>query len=174
MLQVIAICVGASFGAFGGRLDIMRRFDPTSPEAFGHGGTFNNNILSMSAGYAGLTRVLTREASERFNRLGDRLRRDMQERIDAHGIAASTTGYGSLFNLHFLPADQVSPAAVEAVDRRPGKLWHLEMMLAGQYVTPRGMIALSLPHGDAEIDALVAAFDQFLLDYSTVLPQVSR
>jgi len=40
----------------------MDRFDPTSPQAFGHGGTFNNNILSMAAGYAGLSRVLTRKA----------------------------------------------------------------------------------------------------------------
>lgn len=161
---------GASFGAFGGRADLMDRFDPTSPEAFGHGGTFNNNILSMAAGHAGLTKVLTREASARFNALGDRLRRAMQEKIDAHGVAATMTGCGSLFNLHFLPGDAVNPAAVEAADRRPGKLWHLEMMLAGQYVTPRGMIALSLPHGDAEADGLVAAFDRFLGDYRGVLP----
>jgi glutamate-1-semialdehyde 2,1-aminomutase len=162
---------GASFGAFGGRADIMDRFDPTTPHAFGHGGTFNNNILSMSAGHAGLTQVLTAEASARFNGLGDRLRRAMQARIDAHGVAASMVGHGSLFNLHFLPAGHVTPAAVESVDQRPGKLWHLEMMLAGQYVTPRGMIAMSLPHGEAEADGLVAAFDRFLEDYRSVLPR---
>ncbi|MDT8854335.1 aminotransferase class III-fold pyridoxal phosphate-dependent enzyme [Paracoccaceae bacterium Fryx2] len=164
---------GASFGAFGGRADIMARFDPASDHAFGHGGTFNNNIISMTAGHAGLSQVLTREASARFNALGDRLRLAMQAMIDAHGIAACMTGCGSLFNLHFLPADQVTPAAVEHADPRPGKLWHLEMMLAGQYVTPRGMIALALPHGETEADAFLAAFERFLTDHRTILPGVA-
>ncbi len=164
---------GASFGAFGGRADLMDRFDPTSAHAFGHGGTFNNNIISMTAGYVGLTEVLTREASDRFNALGERLKTAMQDRIDAHGIAACTTGYGSLFNLHFLPRDQVTPAAVEHADRRPLKLWHMEMMLAGQYVTPRGMIALALPHTQAHADGLVAALDRFLTDYRSILPKAA-
>lgn len=162
---------GASFGAFGGRADIMDRFDPAAPDAFSHGGTFNNNILSMAAGHTGLTQVLTAEASARFNALGDRLRLAMQGRIDAHGVAACMTGIGSLFNLHFLPKGRVTPASVERVDTRPGKLWHLEMMLAGQYVTPRGMFALSLPHSDADADGLVAAFDRFLEDYRSILPK---
>lgn len=164
---------GASFGAFGGRADIMSRFDPTGPGCFGHGGTFNNNIISMSAGHAGLTKVLTPEASRRVNALGERLRADMQDRIDFHGVAAVMTGYGSLFNLHFLRRGELSPAAVEAADPRPGKLWHLEMMLAGQYVTPRGMIAMALPHDDAAADGLVAAFDRFLEDYRSVLPKAA-
>ena len=149
----------------------MDRFDPQSPAAFSHGGTFNNNILSMAAGYAGLTKVLTPEASVRFNALGDRLRLAMQDRIDAHGVAAEMTGQGSLFNLHFLPKGSVQPATVESADPRPGKLWHLEMMLAGQYVTPRGMIAMSLPHADADVDGLTTAFDRFLEDYRTILPK---
>ncbi|HXC89829.1 MAG TPA: aminotransferase class III-fold pyridoxal phosphate-dependent enzyme, partial [Stellaceae bacterium] len=33
---------GMSFGAFGGRPDIMERFDPRRPDAFQHAGTFNN------------------------------------------------------------------------------------------------------------------------------------
>lgn len=165
---------GASFGAFGGREDLMERFNPTSPNAFGHGGTFNNNIISMAAGYTGLSKVLTRDASDRFNALGEAMKQGMQACIDAHGIAACTTGYGSLFNLHFLRAATVTPAAVEAVDPRPGKLWHLEMMLAGQYVTPRGMIALALPHTQTETDGLLNAFDRFLTDYRSILPKASQ
>lgn len=115
--------------------------------------------------------MLTAEASARLNALGDRLRLAMQDRIDAHGVAACTTGYGSLFNLHFLPKGRVTPATVERVDPRPRKLWHMEMMLAGQYVTPRGMVALSLPHTDADAAGLVAAFDRFLEDHRSVLPK---
>ena len=95
-----------------------QRFDPVRTGAFSHGGTFNNNVISMAAGLTGLTEVLTNEASARFNALGDRLRMAMQDCIDAHRIAACTTGYGSLFNLHFLPKGSVTPATVESGDGR--------------------------------------------------------
>jgi glutamate-1-semialdehyde 2,1-aminomutase len=163
---------GVSFGAFGGRADLMNRFDPADAHAFSHGGTFNNNIFSMAAGFAGLTKVLTQAASERFNALGERLKTSLQQVLDRHAIAATVTGYGSLMNLHFLPNREVTPANVEAGDKRGLNLWHVEMMLAGQYVAPRGMIALALPHTAADIDGLVAATDKFCLDYRTVLPTV--
>ena len=38
------IAGGLTIGAFGGRADIMARFDPSRPDAFPHGGTFNNNV----------------------------------------------------------------------------------------------------------------------------------
>jgi glutamate-1-semialdehyde 2,1-aminomutase len=165
---------GASFGAFGGRAELMDRFDPQAPGAFSHGGTFNNNIISMAAGLTGLTRVLTPEASARFNGLGERLKADLQAAADRHGVAATVTGYGSLLNLHFIDRAAVSPAAVEAADRRPLKLWHLEMMLGGQYVTPRGMLALALPHEPAHVAGLVQAFDRFLDDHAALLPRAGQ
>ena len=42
---------GASFGAFGGRGDVMALFDPARPGALPHAGTFNNNVVSMAAGH---------------------------------------------------------------------------------------------------------------------------
>ena len=51
---------GMSFGAFGGRADIMDLFDPRRPDALPHAGTFNNNVLTMSAGLAGLTESIRR------------------------------------------------------------------------------------------------------------------
>jgi glutamate-1-semialdehyde 2,1-aminomutase len=44
---------GSSFGAFGGRADVMELFDPARPGALPHAGTFNNNVVSMAAGHAG-------------------------------------------------------------------------------------------------------------------------
>src|SRR5215831_19384740 len=52
---------GMSFGAFGGRADLMERFDPRRPDAFQHAGTFNNNVLTMNAGLVGLTEIYTPE-----------------------------------------------------------------------------------------------------------------
>jgi glutamate-1-semialdehyde 2,1-aminomutase len=44
------------------------------------------------------------------------------------------------------------------------------MLLRGQYVTPRGMIALSLPFTRADIDRFTGIFDEFLTDYRSILP----
>src|SRR5207248_4663534 len=65
---------GMSFGAFGGRRDLMERFDPRRPDAFQHAGTFNNNVLTMNAGLVGLTEIYTPERSRALNAAGDRLR----------------------------------------------------------------------------------------------------
>ena len=70
---------GMSFGAFGGRADIMDLFDPRRPDALPHAGTFNNNVLTMSAGLAGLTEVYTPDAARALNARGDALR----ERLNA-------------------------------------------------------------------------------------------
>ncbi|MFI5015075.1 MAG: aspartate aminotransferase family protein, partial [Hyphomicrobiales bacterium] len=66
---------GMSFGAFGGRADLMGRYDPRRPDALPHAGTFNNNILTMSAGLAGMTEIFTPEAARRLTALGEDLRR---------------------------------------------------------------------------------------------------
>ena len=61
---------GMTIGAFGGRAEIMARFDPARPDAYPHGGTFNNNVIAMAAGHAALTSVLTTEAQSAHERAG--------------------------------------------------------------------------------------------------------
>ncbi len=162
---------GASFGAFGGRADLMDRFDPQSPNAFSHGGTFNNNILSMTAGYAGFTRVLTEAASRRMNDIGDRLRERLNDCLARHEVQGIVIGRGSLMNIHFVPGPVHTPAQLEAADPAVLDLWHVEMLLRGQHVTPRGMLALSLPFGEAEAEGFIAAFDDFLATHRQILPR---
>lgn len=163
---------GASFGCFGGRADIMDRFDPSKTNAFSHGGTFNNNLLSMAGGMAGFTKVLTEEASLALNAQGDRLRQGLQALLDRHGVLATATGYGSLMNLHFVGGPIENPAVLDHGDHRYLSLFHVEMLLRGFYLAPRGMIALSLPFKDAEAAAFLDAVDDFLTLNRQLLPQV--
>jgi glutamate-1-semialdehyde aminotransferase len=90
---------GLSFGAFGGRTDLMSRFDPSRPDALQHGGTFNNDVLTMAAGAAGLTQVLTDDEIGRLNALGDRLRDRLNAFAAERDIEFCATGYGSLVGL---------------------------------------------------------------------------
>jgi glutamate-1-semialdehyde 2,1-aminomutase len=153
---------GLSFGAFGGRADLMRRFDPSRPDALQHGGTFNNDVLTMAAGAAGLTLVLTDAELERLNALGDRLRQRLNSFAAEHHLEFCATGYGSLVGLHFAPGPVRNERDVpEAAEFRT--LLHLHMLERGFSYGRRGFISLSLPLEEADIDRFAAAVEEFLL-----------
>jgi glutamate-1-semialdehyde 2,1-aminomutase len=152
---------GLSFGAFGGRAELMSRFDPSRPDALQHGGTFNNDVLTMAAGAAGLTRILTREAIARLNALGDRLRDRLNSFASGRGIDFCATGIGSLVGLHFARGPIRSEADVPVAAELRGLL-HLHMLECGWSYGRRGFVALSLPLGEAEIDGFAADVEDFL------------
>jgi glutamate-1-semialdehyde 2,1-aminomutase len=151
---------GLSFGAFGGRADLMTRFDPARPDALAHAGTFNNAVLTMAAGVAGLTQVYTAEECARLNALGDRLRDRLNAFAGERGLDFCATGRGSMVGLHFTrgPVQRTSdsPAAPEL-----HTLLHLNMLERGYSYARRGFVALSLPLGEAEVDGFAAAVEEF-------------
>jgi glutamate-1-semialdehyde 2,1-aminomutase len=153
---------GLSFGAFGGRADLMGRFDPSRPDALQHGGTFNNDVLTMAAGAAGLTRVLTEAEIARLNGLGDRLRDRLNAFALERGIEFCATGYGSLVGLHFAQAPVRSERDVPAANELRGLL-HLHMLERGYSYGRRGFVALSLPLGEPDVDGFAAAVEEFLV-----------
>ncbi|KAH7319082.1 putative acetylornithine aminotransferase [Rhexocercosporidium sp. MPI-PUGE-AT-0058] len=83
---------GMTFGAFGGRKDIMERFDPSKGQLF-HPGTYNNNVLSMSAGLAGLE-IYNAAEVERLNKLGEDVKKRVQQVLVEEEIYPSTIADG--------------------------------------------------------------------------------
>ncbi len=96
-------------------------------------------------------RFSTEEASARVNALGD-----TSEEFAQRGAGEARRSGGGRHRARL--ADE------PAFRRRPGRRrprcstmrparrwtsWHIEMLLRGQYVTPRGMLALSLPFGQS-------------------------
>ena len=140
---------GLSFGAFGGRRDIMGQFDPRRPNALPHAGTFNNNIVTMSAGVAGLTHVFTPAAADALNARGEALRRRLN--AACKGRQLHFTGIGSLMCAH--PVDGViqTSADTATVDPLLRDLLYFDLLERGFYLARRGFIALSLAIGDDEI-----------------------
>lgn len=153
---------GMSFGAFGGRRDVMERFDPSRPDAVAHPGTFNNNVLTMSAGLAGLTEVYTPAAAVALNARGDALR----ERLNGltAGLPAHFAGIGSMLSVHFLSEPPTNAAAADSADPRLRELFFLDLLERGIHVARRGMVALSLAVGDTECDQFTDAVEAFLAD----------
>ena len=75
---------GMSFGAFGGRRDIMAMYNPTKNGGVAHPGTFNNNVMSMAAGCAGI-KIMDEGATDRLNELGELLKAKI-ERVIEEGL----------------------------------------------------------------------------------------
>ena len=156
------IAGGMSFGAFGGRKDIMEHFDPRKDAFFPHAGTFNNNVLSMSAGIAGMTQVYTPEAARQLNSRGDELRRRLNNLVEVKGVNMLFTGIGSMLNVHIRSGPVRTPADALKGNSDLRELFFLDMIAQGIWMARRGMMALSLPIDDADCDTLVAAVEEFI------------
>ena len=163
---------GLTFGAFSGRADIMDRYDPRKPDAYPHAGTFNQNVLTMAAGYTGLSQIYTPEVAVEFNARGDKLRKRLQGIADKHALPIQITGMGSMMCVHF-NRNPIHSIADAYSDNGPAKdMFHLDMLTRDHYIARRGMMVLSLPMGDAEFDGLAAAFEDFLTARKDLLSQV--
>jgi len=153
---------GMSFGAFGGRAEMMDLFDPRRADALPHAGTFNNNVLTMQAGLVGLTEVYTQDAALALNARGDALRQRLNAIAAGRGVAMQFTGIGSMMAVHFRVGPIRSAADAEQGDQKLKELFFFDMLAQGIWVARRGMLILSLPLGDAECDRLAAAVEGFV------------
>ena len=160
---------GMSFGAFGGREQVMALFDPRRAGALSHAGTFNNNVLTMSAGIVAMGRLFTPEASRRLNARGDALRERLNACCREAGAGLQFTGVGSLMSFHpcDVPIHNIDDAA--AGDTRVKELYFHHLLSERIYIAPRGFITVSLPIEDADTAALVAGTASFLERYPGLL-----
>jgi len=165
---------GMSFGAFGGRADLMRRFDPRTPGALGHAGTFNNNTLTMSAGIVAMTEVVTQAALDRVNALGDALRQRLQAACEAYQAPLCVTGIGSLLTIHAVRGPVRSNADLAGQDQRIKELVFFDLLERGIYLARRGMAALSFEIDENACDAFVAAFEASLEKRGSLFAEASR
>jgi glutamate-1-semialdehyde 2,1-aminomutase len=159
---------GLAFGAFGGRSDLMSRFDPSRPDALPHAGTFNNAVLTMAAGAAGLTRVYTDAEVRRLNGLGDRLRDRLNAFAARMDLPFVATGYGSLAGLHFArgPVRRITDLP-DAAELRA--LLHLELLEHGYSYARRGFVALSLPLDERDVDGFADAVEGLLHGHAALV-----
>jgi glutamate-1-semialdehyde 2,1-aminomutase len=145
---------GFTFGAFGGRRDVMAAF--ATGGRLGHAGTFNNNVVSMAAGVATLSEVLTPEVLAATNERGERLRSELNTTFARHGVPMCATGSGSLMNLHGVAGPVTSIDDLVTADDRLKELLFFDALDAGFHIARRGFIALSIEITDDDVDAFVS------------------
>lgn len=162
---------GMSFGAFGGRGDIMAIYDPTKSNAMPHAGTFNNNVLTMCAGIAAMSEVFTPDVAEALHRRGEALRERLNALFVQQGVALQMTGSGSLMNLHATAATIRRPEDLAGSDDRVKEMLFFDLLERGIYMARRGFIALTLAVSDADINRFIDAMRDVIVARKAVLPR---
>ncbi|MCP4222840.1 MAG: aminotransferase class III-fold pyridoxal phosphate-dependent enzyme [Actinomycetia bacterium] len=155
---------GMTFGAFGASAEMMSAFDPARGGTLTHGGTFNNNAMTMAVGAAAVGELLTETALDDLFERGERLQARLTDVIGNRSL--QITGWGSIFGLHPTEVAVRAPADLVSVDHRVGELLFHGLLAEGFYLAPRGFVALSLAVTDDQIGAFVAGFDRVLNDLS--------
>jgi glutamate-1-semialdehyde 2,1-aminomutase len=153
---------GMSFGAFGGRRDIMELFDPTKPDSLPHAGTFNNNVLTMAAGVAGYGEVYTAEAAKTLNARGEKIRARLNAICAKNKVAFQFSGIGSMMTAHATTRPIRTAADIASSNQDAKELFFLDMSAAGIWIARRGFAALNIMIGDAEGDRFVSAVEEFV------------
>ena len=153
---------GATFGAFGGRRDIMEHFDPRSAKPFAHAGTFNNNVITHAAGATGMTQVYTPEVAESFNARGDAFRERLAAVVARHSLPMTVMGLGSVIAIHTCTGPIRCEHDADRSDPLKHKLIFYDMLARGHRMTWRNSMLLCLPMTDENLDAYVADFDDVM------------
>jgi glutamate-1-semialdehyde 2,1-aminomutase len=172
---------GVPIGAFGGRGEVMgvieklpdRAADPMTGTTHttipggatrvAHLGTFNGNPLSMAAGLAVLTRILTRDAYPRLHQLAGRLNDGCQGVVDEFGLPGYAVNVGPKGCVMFTPERVTNYRDFIGLD---SELWAASFF----YLANRGVLlppgpddqwTLSVQHTEQEVDDYVATFREF-------------
>jgi glutamate-1-semialdehyde 2,1-aminomutase len=161
---------GMSFGAFGGRGDVMDLFDGHRPGSLIHSGTFNNNVMSMAGGLVAMGEIFDAAAADALFARGERLRERLNAVCRERGVEMQFTGLGSMMQPHFRKGPIERPYAATPKEEALRELYFFDLLAAGVYIARRGMIAMSLPIGRAECDRLVAAVDEFCASRRPFMP----
>jgi len=176
---------GVPIGAFAGRGEVMSVIEKL-PESTGAGtamaqttipggatrvahlGTFNGNPLSMAAGVAVLTRILTRDVYPQLHAMADRLTAGCQSVVDEFGLPGYAVNAGPKGCVMFTPERVTNYRDFIGLD---GELWEASFF----YLANRGILlppgpddqwTLSVQHTDEELDRYVSTFRDFASEMS--------
>lgn len=160
---------GLPVGGIAGRADVFDAARPGTPAGeavLAGGGTFSMNPMTVAAGLAAIE-VLEREpVYEHIERLGDRIRTELDAVFDEAEVPATTLGIGSLFRSAFDPKGALdSPSAVATQTNDDlYAAFHTRLLEHGIYFLPGHMGNVSYATTDDHIDQFIDAARSVLRD----------
>ena len=153
---------GMTFGAFGGKQEIMEMYNPSGVVAMPHAGTFNNNTVTMAAGVAAIGEVYTSKVADQLNRRGDEFRDKLNALFTQYNAPFHASGIGSLMTLHGCQEAISNPRELYRSDDRLKALLFFELLEQGFYVARRGFIALMLSVKQEQLEGFIEASELIL------------
>jgi glutamate-1-semialdehyde 2,1-aminomutase len=165
-LTTLGKIIGGGFpvGAIGGREDVMAVFDPSAGKpALPHGGTFSANPVTMRAGLAAMD-LLDERAFARLDAIGEAVRSGINEAFRRQNIAGGAVGLGSLLKIHFTdkPVRDYRSAYMSEAESRRLSVFNLNLLNNGVLAASYGLMALSTPMTDADVQEIVSAISNSL------------
>jgi glutamate-1-semialdehyde 2,1-aminomutase len=144
---------GLPVGAYGGRREIMELVAPAGPVY--QAGTLSGNPLAMTAGIETLRAISEPGAWDGLERAGARLEAGLASLGDGVQVAR----VGTMWGMFFSDVPVTSWDTAKEADTVRFAAFHRAMLDRGVYLAPSQFEAgfLSTAHGDAEIDATIAA-----------------
>ncbi len=152
---------GLPLGAFGGRAEVMSRFDPARPDVLAPPGSMSCNAAALASSITALG-ALTLERIVKMNQLGDDLRQSATNVIARHAVDMTITGAGSLIGLHYTSDPVRTFRDTWAEDRALGHQVFLGLLNEGVLVDRRGAACLSTASTPDHIVAFEHALDAVL------------
>jgi len=166
------IAGGLPTGAFGGRAELMARYDPRHGRGWNHAGTFNNNVCSMAAGCVAMGDVYTAERAAEFLEWSEAFRLSLNEMFAEKDVPMYANGMGSIIAIHFSKVPTKKPTDITAGCQSLRPLLHMEMLLEGVLICKRGDIFLSLPMEDSHLSKARMALEKFVDRFKPLIEQV--
>jgi glutamate-1-semialdehyde 2,1-aminomutase len=166
------IAGGLPTGALGGRSEIMAQFNPKLGGTLTHAGTFNNNVCSMAAGCAALSKIYTPQRAAEFFEWSEAFRLSLNELFAAKAVPMHANGMGSMITIHFSKKITKNPADISAGCRSLRPLLHMELLLEGVLICSRGDMFLSLPMDETHLSKAHNAFENFIDRHNPLIEQV--
>ncbi|KZF20102.1 putative glutamate-1-semialdehyde 2,1-aminomutase [Xylona heveae TC161] len=162
---------GLPFGAFGGKEELMSTYDPRIGSNPSHSGTFNNNTLTLAAGYAGLAHVYTPDVNVKLNAMGDGFRERLNHAM--RGTKMVVTGIGAVMTIHFIPSGEAAKKTgiqleEESIIELRDLFWFW-CVEKGFWFVRRGMVALTLGTTEEELDSFVGTVESFIKHYDKLV-----
>jgi glutamate-1-semialdehyde 2,1-aminomutase len=146
-------------------------FDPRPGKpALPHGGTFSANPVTMRAGIAAME-LLDDAAFARLDAMGAAVRSGIDAAFQRHGLPGGTVGLGSLLKIHFAdrPIRDYRSAYLNDEESRRQVAFNRAFLNRGVLAAGNGLMALSTPMTDADIDAIVEAASAALEEVASTL-----
>jgi glutamate-1-semialdehyde 2,1-aminomutase len=159
---------GLPAAAYGGRRDLMEQMAPAGPVY--QAGTLSGNPLAVAAGLATLRRLRAPGCYDVLSALSERLSRGLARRAEAAGVEFTTVALGGMFGFFFHPGPVASFEDAKQAHEERFRSFFSSMLEAGIYLAPSSYEAgfVSLAHGEAEIDATLAAAEGALREAARI------